>query len=44
MSKIREHFVGAELRMRDAEVRLTAEAGGPPSVGSRIPIACTCDN
>jgi hypothetical protein len=34
---------GTVLGMRDGEVRLTAEAGGPPSVGSRIPIACTCD-
>jgi hypothetical protein len=31
------------LRMQDAEVQLTAEAGGPLSVGSWTPIACTCD-
>jgi hypothetical protein len=35
--------VGTVLGMQDAEVRLTAEAGGPLSVGSRTPIACTCD-
>ena len=34
---------GAELGMRDAELRLIAVAGGSPSVGSRIPIACTSE-
>ena len=34
---------GTVLGMRDGEVRPTAEAGGPPSVGSRIPIVCTFD-
>ncbi len=34
---------GTELGMWDGEVLLTAEAGDPPSVGSRMTIACTCD-
>jgi hypothetical protein len=32
---------GAELGTRDAEVRLSAEAGCSPSGGVRIPIVCT---
>jgi hypothetical protein len=31
---------GTVLRMRDAEVRLTVEAGNPLSVSSQTPIAC----
>jgi hypothetical protein len=34
---------GTELGMQYGEARLTAEAGGPPIVGYRIPIVCTCD-
>jgi hypothetical protein len=34
---------GAVFGMRDGEVRLIAEAGGPLSVDSGNAIACTCD-
>lgn len=33
----------AELGIRDAAVRLSAEVGCSPSGGVRIPIACTCE-
>ena len=42
-SEIYGEVAGPVLGIRIAEVRLSAEAGGPPSVGSRTPIACTCD-
>ena len=41
--EIYSEVVGTVLRMQDAEVQLAAKAGGPLSVGSRTPIACTCD-
>jgi hypothetical protein len=42
-AEINGRVAGTELGMRDGEVLLTAEAGGPLIVGYRILIACICD-